>query len=109
MRRRGGRLCRDTAAEAYQCGFHIVKQTGERAVGRVLAGNEDVIHSREAGYGKCHSHCLPEAAAGPVADHGTPNLFCGGEPCSGGRPGLGPAAGLDDQGLFAFGGAIRDI
>ena len=105
----GRRLGRKAAAEAYQRDFHIVKQTGPGAVAGVLAGDEDIVDARESQKGQKEPHCLAQAAAGPVADHGSADLAGGGKARPGGGTRLGPAAGLDDQELAAFGDAIRDI
>jgi hypothetical protein len=59
--------------------------------------------------GEKKPHRLAQTAAGPVANNGGTHFSGRSEACACGIPGLGPAAGLDDQELAALGYSIADI
>jgi hypothetical protein len=98
----------EAAAEAYQCGFHIVKQMGPGRRRGLLTGDKNVVDAGLSQKGKKEARGLPQAAAGAVADDCPADLACGRKSSACGRARLGPPAGLHNQEAAAFRDAIRD-
>jgi len=97
----------ETAAEAYQRRFHIVKQTGPRALARLLACNEDIIDARKAQLWQKEADAFAEAAAGAVAGDGVADFAGGGEAHARGFAWFRAPAGLDHQHAAAIRLAVR--
>jgi len=65
--------------EAYQCGFHIVKQGCPGTVDCLSARNEYIIGSRLPVEGQEQACSGAQTSSGAVADHGLSNFSGGGE------------------------------
>jgi hypothetical protein len=86
-----------TAGEAYQRAFHIVKQARPCASGRILAGDEDVIRPGDTVHGQEPPGSFLEAPAGAVPDNGAAHFSRGGESAPNGAFGGRTEAALDHQ------------
>lgn len=99
---------KEAAAEAYQRLFHIVKQTRPWSLGGFLTRDKDVIGAADAKNRQKGACGLAQAAAGPVADDGVPDLLGRGKSGPGFGAGGVPAASLHDDQVPALGITLCD-
>jgi len=73
-----------TPCEAYQCGFHIVKQGRPRTSPGLRARNEYIIGSSPSVEGQKHTGGCAQTSLGAIAHHRIADFLCCGEARPGG-------------------------